>query len=144
MENLSTQLSLQPADVIIAKKRGWQVLDHYIAYLGYLNGYDQYTANDLHYGVRLYNNREVNELLKSFEPTRIRKFRGTVWERDQAIERAISQIGARYNLINFNCEHLANYIQFGTSRSNQVNNIGIGVATISALALFIDIFGKDD
>lgn len=112
---------LQPADVIIAKKRGWYIWDHYIVYVGMKWGKMHFIANDAKGGVRLFDEEEITQLIVSFEPTQIRRFRGSFWEREQALKRAEGELGKHYNLFTFNCEHLANYIQYGKRESVQVD-----------------------
>lgn len=71
--------------------------------------------------------QNVNEI------TAIRRFNGTEYQRYQAIQRAQSLLGRRYSLTEFNCEHYADYVQYGKARSRQVENVLGGVA----LAVFV-------
>lgn len=48
-------------------------------------------------------------------------------------ERALSLIGRRYDLMNFNCEHFANYAQTGVPSSPML----IGLATLSILGVVL-------
>ena len=54
---------LQPGDVIIAKKRGWNIFDHYIVYVGIHSGRMNFIANDIQGGVRLFDEHEVAQLI---------------------------------------------------------------------------------
>jgi len=45
---------------------------------------------------------------------------GSWVEQEQVVQRALSLVGQRYNLLNFNCEHAANYAQTGVPRSPQL------------------------
>lgn len=59
---------------------------------------------------------------------------GTGVEQEQAVQRALSLIGAPYNLLNFNCEHAAYYAQTGVKRSPQ---LGMAFAALSLIGLLI-------
>jgi hypothetical protein len=63
--------------------------------------------------------------------TEIRRFMGSDRQIREALSRAESLIGKSYNLVQFNCEHYADFIQYGQARSKQVDNvfgaIGIGL-----------------
>jgi len=54
----------------------------------------------------------------------VKKFIGGEAARQQAFERAIN-IHGNYDLFFFNCEHYANYIQFGSLQSKQVEIVGL-------------------
>ena len=123
--------NLQPGDAIVAKKIGYGVLDHFIVYLG--NDYSNYRfmANSKQEGVRRYKEDEIIELVKSFEPIRIRRFKGSNYERQLAVERALSQEGQPYSLLGSNCEHFANYVQKRVKDSPQVGGwISIGILAL--------------
>jgi len=70
------------------------------------------------------------------EVTRVKRFQGNNYERKLAIERALKLLGKPYNLINFNCEHFANYVQSGNVKSDQLGwgFVLLGVFVIAALA----------
>jgi Lecithin retinol acyltransferase len=53
---------------------------------------------------------------------RIERFPGSAAERRQVVPRIKALLGKEYDLINFNCEHLAELVQYGKSKSNQVTN----------------------
>jgi len=55
---------------------------------------------------------------------------GSSVEQEQAVQRAMSLIGQRYDLLNFNCEHAAYYAQTGVAKSPQ-----IGFALLCLLGL---------
>ncbi|UTD15409.1 hypothetical protein HER15_07995 [Tenacibaculum mesophilum] len=117
IKTLQISNSLQPADVVIAKKRNGigRILNHYIVYLG-----NNTFIGNLEKGVQILTNYEIQKLLKEYEPTKIKPFSGSNYERKLAIKRAYSKIGQKYNLLNFNCEHFANLVQYGTKSSKQV------------------------
>jgi len=128
---------LQEADVIIAKKRGWGVFDHFIIYMGIRYGQHLFIANDAKGGVKWFTESEVINLIKDFSPVRIRRFSGNASQKQLALTRAEREIGKSYSLVNFNCEHLANYVQYGVRESKQVQNWGLGIAAGVLLAAFI-------
>ena len=132
--------NLQPADAIIAKKIGYRVFDHYIIYVGYDYSHHWFMANSKSEGVRYYNENEVVELVKKFEPVRIEKFEGNDFQRQEAAERAASLQGKPYSLFGSNCEHFANYVQYGVKESRQLTNwVGVGLL---ALVIGTLAFGK--
>lgn len=137
IRKLVLQFGLEPADVIIAKKRGWYVWDHYIVYIGTKNGKMFFIANDMSGGVRLFDENEVEKLIVQFEPTQVRKFKGDYWEQQKALKRAEGELGKKYSLISFNCEHLANYIQFGKRVSKQAENWLAGAAVLLLLVILV-------
>lgn len=131
---------IQPADAIVAKKIGYSVLDHFIVYLGRNYNGHCFMANSMEDGVRQYSEDEVLELIKTFEPVSIRRFHGSEYERELAIQRALSQEGQPYSLFGSNCEHFANFVQKGTRESPQV---GFWIFTaLTTLVIGIISFGK--
>jgi len=127
---------LKQADAIIAKKIGWGIFDHFIIYMGIRNGGHVFIANDSEGGVRWFSESETAELIKQFKPVSIRKFEGNRFERQLAVERAEAELGKSYDLLGFNCEHLANYIQHGVRQSKQVQGLAKGVAFAAGIFLF--------
>lgn len=132
---------LQEADVIIAKKRQWGIFDHFIIYMGMSFGQHLFIANDANGGVRWFTELEIIELIKDFDPTKIRKFNGNAYERQLALNRAKTEIGKSYSLVDFNCEHLANYVQYGIRESKQVENWKSGLTVAAGLLLAVFLFG---
>jgi hypothetical protein len=60
----------------------------------------------------------------------VQKFGGTEAAREMVVPKINALIGARYDLVNFNCEHFANLIQTGVAVSKQVAIAVLGVAVI--------------
>ena len=108
---------LNPADVVVAKKKKGlgRVLNHYIVYVG-----DGVFIGNLKQGVKLLTYSELLELLSDYEPVRAIPFNGSDYQRVQVVNRANARIGDRYSLLNFNCEHFANWVQKGKESSSQV------------------------
>src|SRR5689334_1480958 len=69
---------LEEADVIVAQKRGWNVFDHFIIYLGFKFGQHLFIANDTQGGVRWFSEKEIINLIADFEPVKIRRFSGNL------------------------------------------------------------------
>lgn len=118
---------LNPADVVVAKKRNGlgRILNHYIVYVG-----NNTFIGNIGEGVRRLTDFEINSLQEKYQPTSIRKFEGDYFERKEAVKRAYSKLGQKYHLLDFNCEHFANYVQRGKESSSQVT---IGVFTVFLL-----------
>jgi hypothetical protein len=57
---------------------------------------------------------------------------GPWFEQEQAVQRALSLVGQRYDLLNFNCEHAAYYAQTGVAKSPQL----VGFAALCLIGLF--------
>lgn len=125
--------ALSPMDVIVAKKRKGlgRILDHYIIYLGN----NEFIGN-LEKGVKFLSVSELQTLLMDYEPVKIRKFNGNSSEVFYARQRALSKLGSIYSLLGFNCEHFANWVQYGKETSKQVQNvafIGFGLLALNLI-----------
>lgn len=121
--------SLFAGDVLVAKKRkGFgRILNHYIVYVGF----NTFVGN-LFDGVKILSDQELMGLLQEYEPVSVRRFMGSYHQRKDAVNRAYSKLGERYSLLNFNCEHFANWVQFGKSESGQVKT---GFALLGSIIL---------
>lgn len=125
---------LQPIDVVVAKKKNGlgRILDHYIVYLG--NG--TFIGN-LKGCVRFIPHNELLVLLKEYEPVKIRRFSGNDFQIQRATIRAKQRLGYKYSLLGFNCEHFANWVQYGKESSNQITNgflIAVGLVTLKLIS----------
>jgi hypothetical protein len=131
--------SLQPIDVIVAKKKTGigRILDHYVVHLG--NGV---FVGNLKGCVKQISHHELLELLKQYEPTRIRRFKGNQLQIKQAILRAKQKLGHKYSFLGFNCEHFANWVQYGKESSSQVTNGFVMVAGLVTLKLISNNNGE--
>lgn len=103
---------------------------HHGIYAGTHNGIAWVAECQLNIGVRYI---QLSEYLKwnAANLHRIERFSGN---RSQIISRINSVIGTPYNLLQFNCEHFAEYIQTGIVRSKQVENAFL---LLGAAALFV-------
>ncbi|MEY8781103.1 lecithin retinol acyltransferase family protein [Allomuricauda sp. XS_ASV26] len=128
---------LHPVDVIVAKKKSGlsRVLDHYIVYLG-----KGVFIGNLKGCVKIIPHQELDELLRDYEPVRIRRFSGNNFDVQKAIQRAYQRLGQKYSYLGFNCEHYANWVQYGKEKSNQVN---AGLAILGGI-LFLRMMSNDE
>ena len=125
---------LQPIDVVVAKKRYGlgRILDHYIVYLG--NGI---FVGNLRGSVKQVCHFELIELFKEYEPVKVRRFNGNQSQIQHAINRVRLKLGHKYSFLGFNCEHFANWVQYGKESSNQVRNgllLATGLITLKVIA----------
>jgi len=81
-------------------------------------------------------------LLKVYEPVEIRKFTGTQLDAREAISRVKQKLGQPYSFLGFNCEHFANWVQYGKETSNQVTNGFLILAGLVTLKLITSGYGK--
>ena len=118
IKKLQLNSQLYPADVIVAKKRNGlgRILNHYVVYVG-----NETFIGNLQDGVKVLSESELSDLLVDYEPVRIKPFEGIDFQRNQAINRAYQRLGQKYSLLNFNCEHFANWVQKGKENSVQVS-----------------------
>ena len=140
MENYCKLLNcLKPIDVIVAKKRVGlgRVLNHYIVYLG--NGI---FVGNLRGSVKQVTQGELYELLKVYQPVEVRPFTGTQLDERDAILRVNEKLGQPYSFLGFNCEHFANWVQYGKETSSQVTNGFLVLAGLLTLKLITNGEGK--
>jgi len=64
----------------------------------------------------------------------------TWWEQQQIVARARSLLGQKFDLINFNCEHFANYAQTGVAHSPQLGFVAGATALLAII--FIALSGR--
>lgn len=143
IEQVIYQNRLQPADVIVLKKKFFGMLDHFAIYIG-RNRYNQplFAANYTR-GTRLVSQNELAEFLQTLEPQRIERFTGTEQQRRAAIRRAESRLGKNdYSYLSNNCEHYKNFVQTGVHRSEQAENFQNGVMVGGVMLLFAALLGS--
>lgn len=128
------QLGLLPADRIVVPKSEFRIVQHHALYLGRNHwGVGLIAENKIGYGVRLIS---ADDFFKDIiEITRIEKFLGTNYQRKQAVQKALQKLGQPYQLIDYNCQHFANEIQYGKSESRQVATAFAIAASIFLIAL---------
>lgn len=129
---------LQPADRIKEPIFQTGLSQHHSIYLG-IDQYGQEWIAENHWrnGVRLV---KADDYFKKGNRYTIVPFEGSYPERIAAVKRAFSVLGKRYDLIEYNCEHYASYVQTGTTESKQVNKMMEGVKAVALAALVLGIF----
>lgn len=120
---------LQQGDVLVVKDRSFDLFDHYLVYIG--NG--EFVAN-MSGGIRQMDIYMLKHFEGKFYPVRLRKFQGTEFERTLALQRAKYCLLPKYSLLYSNCEHFANYVQYGKSQSRQSTKASLALITAGALA----------
>ncbi len=123
---------LMPGDTIIArfKEKMWGLkgLNHYVVYLG--DGMAIHNVpND---GVV---EISMDDVVNSYtEVRKIERFSGDV---SALLKRAKAAIGRHYNVLQFNCESLANMIRGKGTRSEQVESIVGAILAAVAFSLLL-------
>ncbi|OLY95708.1 Lecithin retinol acyltransferase [Cnuella takakiae] len=110
---------------------------HHSIYLGVdALGTEWIAENHKFNGVRLV---KALDFFRNKNDITVEGFSGEYRERVAAVKRALSLLGKSYDLISYNCEHYASYVQTGKAESRQVSTL---FALVLA-ALFIGIAIKD-
>ncbi len=113
--------NLKPADRILVPKSLAGIIQHHVIYLGSDHlGQHQIAENVVGYCVRVIGIDQF--FAENPSVTKIIRFEGDGSERRRAVERALKEVGKPYNLIDYNCEHFANYVQHGRRFSIQIGN----------------------
>lgn len=135
MNNYIAKYNLRPGDRIVVPKSGLRIIEHHALYLGQnYKGVDLIAENKIGFGVRLVT---ADDFFKDvIEVTRIEKFKGNNYQRKRAVQRALEKLGQPYRLIDYNCQHFANEIQYGIVESKQVT----AAFTIVCALFFIKFF----
>jgi len=120
---------LQKADVLVVRDRNFDLFDHYLVYIG--NG--QFVAN-MSGGIWIMDIYQLKHFEGRYYPIRLRKFEGSDVERTGAMQRAHECLQPSYSLLYSNCEHFANYVQFGKKQSLQSTKASLALITAGAFA----------
>lgn len=116
----SQRFGLQPADRIKEPIFQTGFSQHHSIYLGMDKfGQEWIAENHWKHGVRMV---KANEYFKTFRNYSFIRFEGTYTGRVAAVKRALAELGKPYDLIQYNCEHYATYVQTGKAESKQVWN----------------------
>jgi len=122
------EFGLKPGDRIKEPIFKTGISKHHSIYLGVdQNGHEWISENKRNEGVRLIKACEYFKYGKSYT---IIPFKGTYMQRTAAVKRALAVLGKPYDLILYNCEHYANYVQLGKPVSQQVLNTIIFTLTV--------------
>lgn len=118
--------NLQPADAILLNKKFFGMLDHFAVYLGrHPQTNTPLFAANYTKGVQILTPIEVDDFLEKLVPSKIERFYGSIQQRREAINRALTMVGkTSYSLIFNNCEHYKNIVQFNKKYSGQVDAVG--------------------
>jgi hypothetical protein len=132
-------LNLKPADRIVVPKSGLRIVQHHAIYLGQnYEGQHLIAENKIGFGVSLIT---ADDFFKDvIEITRIERFKGSNYERKLAVQKALSKCGVSYDLINYNCQHFANEIQYNLIKSDQVDGLFEGLKVAVGVAIVIGLF----
>ncbi len=135
------QFGLLPADRIVVPKSGLRIVQHHALYLGKNHfGVDLIAENKIGFGVRLIT---AEDFFKDvIEVTRIERFKGNNYQRKVAVQKALNKLGQPYQLINYNCQHFANEIQYNIVKSHQVDELFEGLKVVTGLVLAIGLFNS--
>jgi hypothetical protein len=128
--------NILPGDRIVEPKSNLRIVQHHSIYLGQdIYGVEWIIENKIGHGVRLVTSHDYfNDVI---EIKRIERFLGSGNERRLAVQKALWEVGKPYDLINYNCQHFANYVQHGEIRSEQVTGgIALGLALLIIAGIF--------
>jgi len=133
---LISENNLQPADAIVLRKKFIGMVDHYAIYLGSDEKNEPIFVANYTKGIKRISKNELNNFLRTLQPTHIEKFKGDANMRKSAIERAIKRLGEdSYHFFKNNCESFKNYVHFGVNKSVQAedfNNVTGSLAIAGA------------
>lgn len=114
------QYKLQPGDRLIAPKSIAGLVQHHALYLGWIRGNYYFIENKDNIGVQLV----LAEQFLTENPTfKIVRFQPSYsYSRNDLINFALSFLGRKYDLANYNCETFCNEVVYGKAESKQVQN----------------------
>lgn len=127
---------LRPADRIVECITTFGISKHHSIYLGADHQGNEWIAENYKFkGVRLVKASDYFQTILKID--RIERFQGSPQQRREAVQRALDMVGQPYSLINFNCEHFAEYVQRGNPKSRQVENVFAAVAALLIIGIII-------
>ena len=136
IKNLIYLNNLQPADVIVLKKKLFGMLDHFAVFLGYDFLKQPIVVANYTAGTKKISQEELNIFLQDLVPERIERFNGNSSQKQLAVQRALSKLGEEnYSYLDNNCEHYATYVQKGVPHSKQAENFKESVEGLGKLAI---------
>lgn len=135
--NYALKYGLQPADRIIEPIFSTGLSKHHAIYLGVDNLGTEWIAENYKFkGVRLV---KATMYFQKGKLIKVKKFHGSYQQRISAVKRALSLLGKSYDLIDFNCEHYAEYVQNGKAKSEQVQQVVDALKFAAAAALIVGL-----
>lgn len=147
IKNLIYQNNLQPADVIVLRKKLFGMVDHFAVFLGYDIKQQPVIVANYTAGTKRISQQELTLFMENLSPERIERFKGNYTQRNKAVERALSRIGENnYNYFDNNCEHYASFVQTGVPRSKQAESFreNIGAVVVGGVLLAAVLSILDD
>jgi hypothetical protein len=132
------QNELKQADAMVLRKKFMGMVDHFAIFLGYDTYGDPFVVANYKDGVKRVESHDLENFIQTLEPTRIERFIGSEYERQEAVRRAISRIGEKaYDYFSNNCESFKNWVQKGINYSLQAENFNklMGHIAIGGMAL---------
>jgi hypothetical protein len=128
---------LKPGDRLVTAKSSIGLVKHHGICLG--RSFDAthlIAENEFGNFVRLVS---IEQFLRDYPfPVTIIPFTGQPIDRKKAVQRALDSLGKPYSLIDFNCEHFANLVQFNRSFSTQVNFVLVVLGVLAIAAIIND------
>ncbi len=132
----ASRYGLRPADRIVEAITILGISKHHCIYLGSDHyGIEWIAENYKFKGVRLVKAADYFKSILKIE--RIQRFHGSPRQRKEAVKRALISVGQPYSLIDFNCEHFAEYVQYGRRKSRQVENAFAGLLAILFIGIIV-------
>jgi hypothetical protein len=123
---LSRKYNLKPGDSLVHPIEGIPGAKHFGVFLGEDHfGAELFAENQKFVGVRVLNSEDY--IAANGAPERVDRLTCSDQERYQAVRRALQEAGKPYDLVVYNCEHYAKFVQTGSSTSNQVGNVFAGL-----------------
>lgn len=133
--------NIRPADAIIMRKKFFDMVDHYVIYVGVFGNRHRFVANYTK-GIKDISPQELTKFLEYLDPTKVDRFPGQERGRSQAVQRAISRVGENaYNVLTNNCEHFKNWVHYGKSHSKQAENFTNGLSVVAGIGFIAMAFG---
>lgn len=132
---MHTLITLKVGDRVVVPKSALDMVQHHAIYLGYWKGQYWFIENKEGIGVRVVSADVffggVNKI------TRIVRFIPRAnYSRQDLYDYALSLRGRAYNLLSYNCEHVANQIQNRVIKSKQ-SDTGVGLAILGLSLMLI-------
>lgn len=126
--------NLKPGDRLVLPKSDLGFVQHHAIYIGNdAYGKRLYIENYIGKGVQIVSEQHL--FRDGYHLTRIEPYLGNNFQRRLAVNRAIELIGTQYDLVNFNCEHYANAVQYNKPFSKQVGNGIIAALVLTAIGI---------
>lgn len=127
---------LRPADRIVECITQLGISKHHCVYLGADQQGTEWIAENYKFNaVRLVKAHDYFKTIRRI--ARIQRYQGSPKQRQEAVQRALDLVGQPYSLINFNCEHFAEFVQYGKSKSNQVENAFAGLFALLIIGIIV-------